>query len=443
MPKKTQTDPDLETGSVTPPRRTTPVEDISPAETFNTALTSPSGTFDSVDTPQTSKVAIEHHVKSSSNARSAGLLLGMTNPAIAIAGLLFLGVGGAAAFGWFQIPGLNTQIKELEEQVNLLNNEINRLSSEVDRLGDENDRFQSLNDQLNATVEDFEVITDDLNSTVLELEDVASGLNTTNQELEIQVEDLSSENANYAKLNRELNTTASQLALEVNYFEGALRELIVENGILSNLTLTLEGVTAQLGNLTLEQNETLELLQNTLDEFVVENDRLEALNNNLVNVVTFLNDTSLGLDNSLQQITGYLAEQIEANQVILLENIENSYRQKASNWDCDYRDFFREESFGIDFNEPITNLDDVLLYVNGRVLSEICLDVEDFEAFLANRFQDVINSHRFIRAVQEYTTAAIDYYFPEAGEVGLSAADWGDASFRCKDVAPYRWQTVQ
>jgi hypothetical protein len=440
---KPQTDPDIETDSMTPQRRTSPPDEVSPTGTFDTALTSPS-TFDGSpkNTPAPQKISFEHNVKTSNQARGggAGMLLGMTKPALGLAALLIMGTGAAAAFGWFKIPGLTSQIEALEEQVGLLNVEIGRLSGEVDRLETENDRYESLNDILNQTVYEFEQLNDDLNTTAIRLEDVSDQLNLTNQELMNRIDDLATENVNYAQLNQDLNQTASQLAVEVHFFEAALSNLILENGVLSNLTDVLQGTTEQLGNLTVEQKEILIELQEKLADFISENDRLEELNNGLVTIVTFLNATSIGLDDSLQQITGFLADQIVASQVLVLESLENTYRQRVSNWDCEYRDIFREEPFGTDFSVPITDMESVIIYVDGRVLSELCLDAFDFELYLDEQYPDGTTSFRLVRAVLDYTAKALDYYFPEADESGLTEQEWVDASFSCDNLPEkYFW----
>lgn len=332
-----ETDPDVEGGSqpITPQRRTTPHDEVSPAGTFDTMPMSPASFDGSLSSPKPQKITIEHNVKSSSTSapRSAGLLLGMTKPAMAIVGLLLLGGAGAATFGWFQIPGLNDQIEELEAQVALL-------STEVDRLATENNRYENLNNQLNDTVADFRYLNEELNTTVIELEEVAGELNKTNLELLARVSELAEENENYARLNDELNATAIRLAEEVDFFEIALARLVLENGALTNTTEALQGLTLELGNLTSTQNQTLTEMAGVLGNLTAENDRLENLNSDLVSIVTFLNETTFGLDDSLQQITSFLADQIVANKVLLSETLENTYRQRVQNWDCDYRDHF-------------------------------------------------------------------------------------------------------
>jgi hypothetical protein len=68
---------------------------------------------------------------------------------------------------------------------------------------------------------------------------VADHLNITSQELVFNVYELAAvANLEYQRLNTQLNSTVASLSVEVQTFEDALRELILENSIslLSNLT---------------------------------------------------------------------------------------------------------------------------------------------------------------------------------------------------------------
>lgn len=335
--------------------------------------------------------------------------------------------------GWLGIPALNEEIERLEMQVNLLSNEITRL-------GDENDRYAALNVQLNNTVGELSNLTVSLNSSVVELESVSDSLNETNQVLIEEVDELSSQNDNYADLNSNLNSTALYLTAEVESLKITLVNLVSENDALSNTTMALESIRDHLNNLTSEQNETLAELQATLDSFTEENDRLQDLNTDLVTILGFLNETSLGIDTSLFQITDMLSDQIAASEVLVLENLENTMRQRIGNWDCDYRDVFREQSFGVVFTSPITERSRVLDYVDGRVLSELCLSRDDFDSYLTFQFSEGLTSYRLFRGVVEYTAKALDFYFPEEDEIGLSATDWSDAAYSCKNLRTnFRW----
>lgn len=475
-----QTNPDEEIGlpqsssspSVsfqTPPRTTSPLsprtvsfaDEVSPSDTFDTALTSASTrTFDTAATAtpssnasfSTNKIIIDHNINTTASSQdgnkgggsrgrggggvSAGLIFGMSKPILAVVMLGLLGAGGAAALGWLQIPGLKDQIQALEQQVLRLSAEVTRLSLEVDRLEDENDRYAGLNDQLNATVDDLGDVRDDLNGTSASLAD--------------QVDELREQNLEYASLTEGLNRTVLELSEEVSYFKGALADLATENEILANRTVALQNLSDQLSNTTLQQNETLVAMQETLQNYTAENDRLVHLNNDLVTLVQFLNDTSSGLGNSLENITSFLSDQINANQALVLESLENTYRQRVQSWDCEYGDVFPDDAFGRNFSAPMnraTELPAVLDYVDQRVLSELCLEGGDFATFLDAAYpeatDEVVTSYRLMRAVRIYVDLALDYYFPEANETGLPLDDWTSASFKCEQLpAPFAWTST-
>ena len=444
----TQTDPDIEGGEAifkipypqlycSPPMKDTDIEGrklyCSPADTFDTTLTSPS-TFDSLETQQRLaplKISFDHHVKSSISSKEkrkgrSGLILGLSKPLLSMIFLILLMLGLLGYFlnGWLMIPQLRKEIERLESQVD-------RLNVEVDRLGSENDRYQSLNDQLNATVVELGDIVEDLNTTIIQLEYIKNDLNVTNKQLGQRVEDLSQQNESYSKLNENLNYTAGYLMAEVMILKETLEQLILENDSLSNLTDHLSNMKDHLSNVTVEQNTQLLDLKETLAGFVEENQKLEKLNSDLLSIANLLNTTSLGLGNSLEEIADFLSNQIIANQALVLVSLENSYRQKISAWDCDFQKHFFSIS---DFNEPISDLHltTVLEYVNDRVLSELCLSLEDFEKYLSEKSLQ-ITTYRLIKWVNEYSSLALDFMFPEDNE-GLSLLDWQDANYKCENL---------
>jgi predicted nucleic acid-binding Zn-ribbon protein len=430
---------------------------LSPATTFDSTLSpSPtrSTTFDDSEAPTQHTISINHNVKTTkgrggSVARGgAGLIFGMSKPflLLGIVALLLTGSTGYLFRSWMKLPGLNTQIEQLEEQVAKLNSEIDRLSSQVDRLELENNRYESLNGQLNATVDELVHVKDDLNATSSQLEWTAGRLNETNQELEDRIEELVDENTEYKQLNDQLNETTTTLTGQVSLFRATLARMTLENQGLKNLTSALEEVAASLGNLTQEQNATLLQFQTTLTDFQEENSRLESNNEDLRTLVSFLNETSSGLGQNLDAITAFLANQIVTNQVLVLNSLENTYRQRVATWDCDYRDIFQGEAFVQDFTRVIsaTNFDTLILpYLEQRVLSELCLDTSDFDAYVqattppSSSTTDSLTpltSTRLLRSVLQYTSSALDYYFPESTEAGLSTEEWATASFDCENL---------
>jgi hypothetical protein len=198
----------------------------------------------------------------------------------------------------------------------------------------------------------------------------------------------------------------------------------------------LTNITGDLEDITADQNATIAALRATLTGFLDENDRLAGLNDDLSTVVTFLNGTSTDLQASLAQVTSFLADQINANSVIVMRSLENNYLQRIANWDCDYRDVFRGKDFGSNFDNPIPlgDLPQVVNYVNARVLNEICLDQSDFAQYLQEAFPTGVTSFNLLSAVTIYTREALDFYFPEAGERGLSKQQWAAAGYRCSNL---------
>jgi len=190
-----------------------------------------------------------------------------------------------------------------------------------------------------------------------------------------------------------------------------------------------------------DQSETLTELQATSVKFLADIDRLEALNEDITGVVGFLNETSLGFETSLEVVAKVLADQIVANQALVLETLENTYRQRINDWDCEYRDKFREFDWGTNYALPITDLDSVITYLDDRIFNEVCWDASNFVEFLNAEYPNLdITSYRVVRSVIVYSDRALDYYFPESGEVGLTAKEWSDASYSCENLAStYVW----
>ena len=330
---------------------------VSPADTFDTTLTSPS-TFDSsLDAQRPLKITFDQNVKTPIRNQ----IFGMTKPLLVMTLLFLISIAavGYLLNGWFIVPQLKAEIKRLESQ--------------VDRLVTENDRYEILNDELNYTVSELTNLTDSLNVNVMELSDISNELEIAND---------------------------------------------------------------RLSDITLDQNETLSELKYTLASFVAENDRLQELNSDLLSITTFLNSTSLGLDDSLEEWANFIGGLIVANQALVLESLKTNYKTRLIAWDCDYRDVFREESFGVDYNLPISDISSVMAFVDDRVLSELCLDVSDFEIFLFEQFPDYVSTHRLIRGVSQYTSQALDYLFPEHNDDGhgVSQIEWEEAGFNCRNL---------
>lgn len=207
-------------------------------------------------------------------------------------------------------------------------------------------------------------------------------------------------------------------------------ELKVINIALNDTAYRLDETNQELGFKVAELEQ-----QNLL--FEEQNGKLSETVDDLVLISDFLNDTSNGLSDSLEQITSLLASQIASNQAILLRTLENTYRQRKDGWNCDYNSVFGGRPYTENYNVeiPSTDFNSIMVYVSNRVLDELCFDRDDFTAFLALPEYTPLTSNRLNAAMTAYTERALDWYFPEANENGLTHDDWSAVKFDCENLA--------
>lgn len=433
------------------PKKGNEIPEVSPT---GTGLTSPES-YDSRSPGGTSPgttnsvLTIEHKAaRSGGGGAGRSLIFGLSKPMIGLVALLVLGTGSTFAYAisqWLRIPGFQTQIEELELEVNRLGMEVDRLTAEVDRLAVQNDRLESLNDRLNLTVVEFKAQNAQLNASNVVYEMLNNGLNMTALELQGSLENLQEQNVEYATLNNQLNETNLALSSEVNRLENATSLLERQNEQLFLLAESLSSETAQLELSNEQLNETVVGLEVMVLDFELENNRLTQLNSDLGTIVSFLNTTTANLDETFDAVSAFLAGQINVNRFLVLETLQNTYQQRLSSWDCDFRDVFRNRDFANDGSIPIGADDypEVVAYVDEQLLTELCLDQADFEQYLESA---VVQSgivppvsttvNQLIMGVQSYTNLAADYYFPDNGDAvgGLSNEDWEAASFNCENL---------
>lgn len=353
--------------------------------------------FSPQESPRT--ITVDHQVSSRGRGSiSRGLILGMSKPIFALIAATVLATSGSAAWffsEWLTIPGLkdqinalSTEVSRLEEQVYRLESQVDRLSTEVDELAHENDRYSMLNSQLNQTASEYQILNSHLNASTLYLSQLNTELNQSNNVFSELNTHLSQQNNVYASLNHDLNATQKELS---------------------------------------------------------------ALNEDLVAVVNFLNDTSSNLQQSLEAVVDFLAEQIAVNRFLVLETLKNTYQQRTQNWDCGYRDYFLAEEFIQDDNAPIngTKLTEILSYVDSQLLSSLCLDRQNFETYLANNEhgETTMTSNELIQGTSRYVSIAMDYYFvanynggADDGSLGIQPEEWAEAYYQCSNLErPFRW----
>ena len=239
-----------------------------------------------------------------------------------------------------------------------------------------------------------------MNAQIDRLEAEVDRLGSEVDRLESQVDRLGVENERYEDLNDKLNTSVAELQV-----------------INTNLTVSIA---------------ELEALSISLNASVVEYKKANA---ELSTVVAFLNNTANDLGTTFDSITSYLSDQISANQALVLQSMENYYRAQVSNWDCDYRNVFLGKLWASNFNIEISFADrqEVIDYVASNVLDELCIDKAEFTQYLEANY-DLLTSAKLVSAVTVVTQQALDFYFPEDGEVGLSHGEWATADFKCENL---------
>lgn len=414
---------------------------------------SPADTLDTVDTLESrsptnhSVITIEHKIddttkKSGGGGSARGMMSILKSPTKMAAGAFFLASTGGAAYFFSQfltIPGLNTQIKRLEQQIEILGSEVNRLS-------EENDRYQGLNDRLNSTVIELGYQNHLLNESNIRYEQLNGQLNSSIVDLGQQNEMLEEQNKNYAESNAALNATKNDLSFQVGNLKDEVDRLETENEDLMEAVTLLFSEVGSLTNTTIDLNATVLELESQVGDLSTENNRLETLVNNLETVVSFLNETSASLQETYEDITEFLATQITYYRTLVVQTVQNTYIRQLSNWDCAFRDIFAFE----DFIEPENGdmpigeaaYDDVMEYVDSRVLSKLCLSMSDFELYLENQYvkqgsdrPTEVTRDQLFSAVEFYSLEVFDHYFPDEDDVGgLTEADWAEASYNCENL---------
>ena len=328
-----------------------------------------------------------------------------------------------------------------------------KLEQEIDRLEDANGvladqlvEYDRINDRLNASIQelrDQNVILSENND---RYEELNGQLNSSIADLAEQNEILAEQVDIYTNLNTQLNNTSQELTEQVDRLEGEVDELSNQNDRLEGLVETLSNETDALDQLNDQLETNVANLEDQIDELSDENDRLESLTDDLQVVASFLNDTASNLNEAYEDIAATLAEQITTNRVLVLESLQNTYHQRVMNWDCAFYDTFALEEFvqgdgssGSTGNVaiPDNKMNDVMGYVEDRVLNDLSLNTQDFVEYMENRYpnQD-ITTNRLLTSVQRYTWYALDYYFPEFSdnEEGLTPIDWANASYECSNL---------
>lgn len=364
----------------------------------------------------------------------------------------------ASADVWFSSnANLTDENSDLSDAIEELRLENERLEAERDRLAEQIGSLTEQVDLLSGLVGDQASLNDLLNGTTLELETQITRLEAANaeyerlnQELNDQIGDLTDQNEALATqngilagLNEGLNATSQELEEQVGELSDEVDRLSGENSRLEENINNLEAGLTTLGEIN-------EQLEGNVENLIFENNRLqnrteqlEKANDELETIVSFLDETTEDLDGTVDALTEYLSGQIKTYRQVAVETLQNTYIQRVHLWDCGYRDQFADEPFAFDgtLEIPKDKLDEVITFVKDKVLDELCLSEPDFEEYLRATFQDdpLFTSNHLISGVSSYSTLALNYYFPDEDDVrGLSQEDWADAGFDCSGLPENR-----
>jgi len=270
-----------------------------------------------------------------------------------------------------------------------------------------------------------------------------SDLLSSNLQYEQQNLQLQSINLDFQASNNRLNSTIFQLNQKVDVLEDIEQNLTitVDKYQLRNQELTSE--VDSLSNITLDLNGRVVDLNVQVVLLQEENDNYAQLNRDLGTIVSFLNDTSLGFQQTFESLSSSLATQITTRRNLLVEDLHLKYSTNALHWDCDVDSRFRLRDFAKDDTLPIGSeyYDEVIQYLDEELLGEVCINTEDLELFLSSNVLPVNATLESISlvdlksGVSKYTGDVFNYYFPDEGEEGgLSEQDWSEADYDCEKL---------
>lgn len=398
------------------------------------------------------------HIAAPSTHGGAAFFLGMTKPVFAIIAfsLLFTTASAIVFFTQFlRIPGLDNQIAalttevdrlesqlvELEIEIDRLSSEVDRLGSEVDSLSSQNDRLASENDRLEIENDAFNELNQKLNGTSLDLVELLQSLSDTSDNLLFQVSQLTIENdilrnstgsletqvINLQDQTETLNTTNAELNATSKILEAQNAELVSDIVLLNGTN-----------NALLAQNNDLNATLTTLGQ---QNSDLNDQVGRLESVLSFLNETTGNgtFDELIQTISGL----IETNRNLALTSLQTQYLVRSDNWLCDYLTDFSGKAFIDNPNLGIGESDypSVISNVELGAMDPLCLDTDNFEDFVSLNYEGAqsgasspsnVTTNQLRSAIKQYTTKALNHYFPDQGETGVSPQNWTEAGYDCK-----------
>ena len=408
--------------------------------------------------PETSKTVLTiEHAMAPSPPRSAAFFLGMSKPVFAIISFALLCTITSSLFfftEFLKIPGLQNQIEDLTEQVDRLEGqveelqiEVDRLSSEVDRLELgvdslelENDRLASENNRMEVENDAFTELYQKLNGTTAEFYEALLSLSNTSDNLLLQVTGLSIEAESLRNSTGFLEMKVSDLQEQADILNTTNYELNRTNQILETQNDELETNLVTLNETNNALGEQIYNLTSTVSELEQQTSELNQQVARLESVISFLNGTTNNGD--FEELIQTLNNLIEQNRNLELQSLKTQYMTRIDGWLCDYLTDFAGKFFVIDPNVTIgeTEYASVISNINSGAMTPLCLDVYNFEDFVNVNFMGSgagltppynASTNQLRSAVAQYTSQALNYYFPDEDEVGISSLNWTEAGYEC------------
>lgn len=396
-------------------------------------------------------INVNYTVQTENRPSSAGaskLALTATRPAMIGAGVLALGTVALGIFDIFRVPGLQQQIEDLEEQVDLLEVQVVRLSVE-------NDRFEQLNEELMEQVDVLGELNDELNETATELEFQVNALNNTVTNLSETSTMLIATGEEFEKLNSELNQTQQDLRVEIEELQILESNLTELNSVLLNNTEELANEVDELQNVTSGLQESVNDLEDQVQIISESNAFLAQAVDDLNTVTEYVNAAFGGFNDDLATVVAALNSSTVSTREGVFRSLLAYYRDVVTFWDCRNDDLFGNFPFFQDQSSPILDsglgpFGDLVSTLDERMLSIMCLDRIDFQAYLTAEEGplDTTSYDDFLRAAGNYGQLAIEHYglpvgmCPEGSTDCVTASEWEEGGFECENVAQYRWQTA-
>lgn len=374
-------------------------------------------------------------------------ILSMSKPAMMGVGLLALGTIAVGLFTAFRVPGL-------QEQIVALTNQVDRLETQIVVLKGENDRYETLNADLNHTLSDLLVINGDLNQTAGQLQQQVDGLNSTVNNLTSVRDDLQFEKDRLVQVGQGFQVTKDQLNDQLGKLQAlnktwtdTISNLTSSNQKLGAQVSSLQGTNIRLANVT-------DSLNSSLADLDKQNQRARELVSNLTVVSQYFSATGVSLTDNFNQVLTALQNNILLSRANTFASLNAHYSNLISSWRCNEGTLWYDKQF---FQYPNTSiastpnglqlLADVLKEVNTRMLTELCLNNDNFNAFLQKFTGKAITqvSYSDVKAaVQAYGDLAKGFYgLPIPGSAPykvITEQQWESSSFDCQLLpSKYIW----